>query len=593
MSYFWEYIKIPFDTSITIKGEHYLPQLHNPLNDSIRFVLFVFIPLFGYLIYNLIINQSKFLIFFKNNFLILEKKSNNFQGNENLSKISFIFFIFVFVEFLSLDFKSFISEIDMFHEGLWLTASSNKIYTNEFWKSSYIGRGLFGNFYNYFAWKIFDINTVGISRFIPLIFILLNKLILILIAKSLIEKTNSDKIIKNIFFIILGFLLIDLFDYDITAGSYFRLFLLLVLTLLLLKYFDTFEKTSLSLFVIGLSSSISLFWFIDIGFFVNFIILFLFIFLFLNKLYTNITLLTISIILGWIVFYINLGKIEFIEFTINTYNIIDTIEYIQGLIYPTPFFSKDTRSTKALLIILITGLLIINILIYKKNKNSFNLKLSLIFLFLISCVSFKIALSRSDVVHIKAGILISYIPFYFILIKYLIENYKMINYLKRTIIPKNFFLILIFTSFSIFMFVKNENTNIKNIKNFYSSSKSLINKNDFSFVNNDYKEFIIYYRNLIQDDKCVFIFTNENALPYFLKKPTCSKFYTAYTSSPEILQKRFVEEIRDKMPSYVVYESLIDYYDKPNVTLNIVNNYILDNYSLLEKINKWTIYKIK
>ena len=593
MSYFWEYIKIPFDNSITIKGEHYLPQLHNPLNDSIRFVMFVFIPLFGYLIYNLIINQTKFFIFFKNNFLILEKKGNNFQGNEDLFKISFIFFIFLFVEFLSLDFKNFVSEIDMFHEGLWLTASSNKIYTNEFWKSSYIGRGLFGNFYNYFAWKIFDTNTVGISRYIPLIFTLLNKLVLILIAKSLIEKTNSDKIIKNIFFIILGFLVIDLFDYDITAGSYFRLFLLLVLTLLLLKYFECFEKTSFSIFVIGLLSSISLFWFIDIGFFVNFIILFLFIFLFLNKLYTNITLLTISIILGWIVFYINLGKIEFIEFIFNTYNIIETIEYIQGLIYPTPFFSKDTRSTKALLIILLTGLLIINILINKKNKNFFNLKLSLIFLFLISCVSFKIALSRSDTVHIKAGVLLSYIPFYFILIKYLIENYKIINYLKRTNIPKNFFLILIFTLSSIFMFLKNENTNIKNITNFYSSSKSLINKNDFSFVNNDYKEFIIYYRNLIQDDKCVLIFTNENALPYFLKKPTCSKFYTAYTSSPESLQKRFVKEIRDKIPSYVVYESQTDYYDKPNVTLNIVNNYILDNYTLLEKINKWTIYKIK
>ena len=593
MSYFWEFIKIPFDTSITIKGEHYLPQLHNPLNDSIRFVMFVFVPLFGYLIYNLIINQTNFFIFFKKNFLILEKNSNNFQGNEDLFKISFIFFIFLFVEFLSLDFKSFVSEIDMFHEGLWLTASSNKIYTNEFWKSSYIGRGLFGNFYNYFAWKIFDTNTVGISRYIPLIFTLLNKLILILIAKSLIEKTNSDKIIKNIFFIILGFLVIDLFDYDITAGSYFRLFLLLVLTLLLLKYFDTFKKTSFSLIVIGLLSSISLFWFIDIGFFVNFIILFLYIFLFLNKHYTNITLLTISIILGWFIFYISLGKTEFIEFTINTYNIIETIEYIQGLIYPTPFFSKDTRSTKALLIILLTGLLIINILINKKNKNSFNLKISLIFLFLISCVSFKIALSRSDTVHIKAGILLSYIPFYFILIKYLIENYKIINFLKKTNIPKNFFIILIFTIFSIFMFLKNDNTNIKNITNFYSSSKTLINKNDFSFVNIDYKQFIIYYRNLIHDDKCVLIFTNENALPYFLKKPTCSKFYTAYTSSPESLQKRFVEEIKDKIPRFIVYESEIDYYDKPNITLNIVNNYILDNYTYLEKFNKWTIYKIK
>ena len=88
MSYFWEFIKIPFDTSITIKGEHYLPQLHNPLNDSIRFIMFVFIPLFGYLIYNFIINQTKFFIFFKNNFLILEKNSNNFYTNKDLSKIS-------------------------------------------------------------------------------------------------------------------------------------------------------------------------------------------------------------------------------------------------------------------------------------------------------------------------------------------------------------------------------------------------------------------------------------------------------------------------------------------------------------------------
>ena len=591
VSYFWEKISIPFDQSIIIKGEDYLPQLHNPLNDSIRFVMFIFVPLFGYIIYNLIVNQSKFADFFKS-FLIVEKYNNNTDGNEDLSKISFIFLILIFIEFLSLDLKSFISEIDMFHEGLWLTASSNKIYNNEFWKSSYIGRGLFGNFYNYFVWKIFNINTIGISRYLPLVITLLNKVILIFIAKSLIQKTSSEKDIKNIFLIILGFLVIDLFDYDITAGSYFRLMGLLILALLMLNYFDNFKIISFSLICIGLLSSISFFWFIDIGFFVNFVIIFLFLFLFLNKLYKNITLLIISIFFGWIVFYIILGKAEFDEFVINTTNIIQTIEYIQGLIYPTPFFSKDTRSTKALLIILLTGLLIINILLSKNEESNFNLKISLVFLFIISCVSFKIALSRSDTVHIKAGILLSYIPFYFLLIKYLLEDYNVLNYLKNINISKSLFSILIFIIFTISIFFKNENIKIKNISNFYSSSKIIINENDFSFVNNDYKDFIIYYKKLIENENCVLIFTNENALPYFLKKPTCSKFYTAYTSSPEHLQKRFVEEIRYKKPNYLVYDSLYDYYDKPNVTLNIVNNFILDNYTLFKKINKWTIYKI-
>ena len=36
------------------------------------------------------------------------------------------------------------------------------------------------------------------------------------------------------------------------------------------------------------------------------------------------------------------------------------------------------------------------------------------------------------------------------------------------------------------------------------------------------------------------IFTNENAIPYLLKKPTCSKFYTIYTSSPKNLQKKMI-----------------------------------------------------
>ena len=596
LSLLWDSIKIPFDPLITIKGEDYLPNLHNPSNDSIRFVLFISIPLIIFLFCQLHSEKIKFLEFFKINFLKSHSRKNFIENksfeNSDLTKLSLIFLIAVVLQFLSLDMKKFISEIDMFHEGLWLTASSNAIYKKEFWLSSYIERGLFGNFYNYFLWKIFNINTIGISRYFPLIITLLNKIILIFIAKSLIKKTFLEKEEKNFFFIFFSYLLINLFNYDITAGSYFRLFGLLLLFLFLLNYFDNFKKISFSLIAIGLLSSFSLFWFIDIGFFVNFVILLFIIFLVFNKYYLDLLLIIISIFFGWFTFYIFLGKNEFLQFIINTKNILFTIEYIQGLIYPTPFFSGDTRSTKALLIILITGILLINNLNYKKENISINLSLSLIFLYIISCVSFKIALSRSDTVHIKAGILIMYIPFCFLLIQHLVKNFKILEYLKKTKISLNIFSYSLLTLFIIFLFVGDENIKIKNVNKFISSSKNLIIEDDFSFISKDYKEFIDYYKEITKKDNCVLIFTNENALPFFLKKPTCSKYHAEYISSPENLQKDFIKEIDKNKPSFILYSSTLDSYDKPNAVMNFSNQYILNNYQFYKKINNWIIYKL-
>ena len=573
-----------------------MPNLHNPSNDSIRFILFISIPLIVFLFYQLYSEKIKIWNFLKINFLNSQLGDglvvNKSSDNSDLTKLSLIFLIIVVLEFLSLDMTKFISEIDMFHEGLWLTASSNAIYKKEFWQSSYIERGLFGNFYNYFLWKFFNINTIGISRYFPLIITLLNKIILILIARSLIKKTFLKKEEKNFFLICFAYLIINLFDYDITAGSYFRLLGLLLLSLFLLNYFDNLKQISFSIVAIGFLSSFSLFWFIDIGFFVNFVILLFICLLILKRYYLDLSFLIISIFAGWFIFYIYLGKNEFSQFIINTKNILLTIEYIQGLIYPTPFFSQDTRSTKALLIILITGILLINSLNYKKENNSINLNLSLLFLYIISCVNFKIALSRSDTVHIKAGILLMFIPFYFLLLNQFIKNYKILEYFKKTKISLKIFSYSLLTIFIIFLFIKDENIKVKNMIKFFSSSKNLIIEDDFSFMSKDYKEFIIYYKELIKKDKCVLIFTNENAIPFLLKKPTCSKYHIAYTASPVHLQKDFVKEIDKNKPSFILYDSALDLYDKPKVTMSLSNKYILSNYQFYKKINNWIIYKL-
>ena len=63
---------------------------------------------------------------------------------------------------------------------------------------------------------------------------------------------------------------------------------------------------------------------------------------------------------------------EFIEFINITLSVYANVDYYNGLIYPTPFLSGDARSTRALLLIIIAGILTIVITFNKK----YNIKIS-------------------------------------------------------------------------------------------------------------------------------------------------------------------------------------------------------------------------
>ena len=95
---------------------------------------------------------------------------------------------------------------------------------------------------------------------------------------------------------------------------------------------------------------------------------------------------------------------------------------------------------------------------------------------------------------------------------------------------------------------KYEDKSIKNIIYSFSSINKLLNYEDKIFLNQDYNDFISYYRKLTSSDKCITLFTHEVALTYFIKKPTCSKFYLMYTASPEIIQKQLIKDIASKNP---------------------------------------------
>ncbi len=577
----WEYVKIPYNLEKQIIGESYLINLHNPLNDKLRFIIFLSIPLLTLIIF-FQKTEKKFLKNFKD--IILFDYQNSGSNNKDLNRIFYLFLFFVLIEFLTLNFTKYTFKIDIFHEGLWLAAAQNLKTTEKFWLSSYIGRGFFGNFHPYFIWNFLGVETIGSVRLTNLIIILFNKILLLMIAKKLTTMIDLKDEIKIIFFILLSIS----FLYFVGYGDPIfitRSFLLLLLILLLFQLFLNFKSNKILLISIGLFSSLSMFWYVDIGIYFNVTIIILLLFFLYRLEFNNFLTLTLSSILSWILIYQLIPTNEFNQFLNNTILIFSTLEYIHGLIYPTPFLG-DIRSTRAILFFLITGIFLIFLIKNLNQKNKVFLISSLL-MYLISLLYFNYALSRSDNVHIRIGQSFVYLPFLSIFIYLILKKTENKIYLTKSV---KFLSVILFGLF-IGVEKKYESKSLANIPSSLSSIKKLVYFEDSIYIDKHYVDFIRYYDKLTIKDKCVTIFTNEVALSYFLKKPTCSKFYLMYTATPTKIQKKITQDIAVKRPTFIVYQSSLDLYGKNTQKLKIINKYIKDTYKFHEKFDHWEIYK--
>ena len=126
---------------------------------------------------------------------------------------------------------------------------------------------------------------------------------------------------------------------------FLRSFLLLLFVLLILNYLIS-KKKIINLFFIGCLSSLSMFWYIDIGIYINLFLLLVFFYLLIRREINYFLILFISITFGWLVIYLYLPKNEWSQFLNNVSSIILTVDYIHGLIFPTPFLSQDTNQRK-------------------------------------------------------------------------------------------------------------------------------------------------------------------------------------------------------------------------------------------------------
>lgn len=570
----WDFIEIGYKDPGII-GQYSKNKYHG-LNDILRYLVFLMIPTVTILIFKYFVNKnfiSELSIFFK-------RKTNNkfvFEKNTNLNIFYFSVILILSLSFFSTNLPTFV--IDSYHEGQRTSSAYKNFIDNTLWSESYITVGIFyETLSSSIFWKFFDHISIGLIRFADLIYIFIFKFIFISLIYYLAKLTKLNNSKQIIFFLINSVLIISLIDYDVSnvdAISYREI--PIILLIFFFTIFVSNNKILFSLFCISAMSVVSMLWGVDRGIVCNILILTILFYLILTKKNKEIFYLLFFIIINWTSLYLILGK-EFNYFIHNTILIYKEMNYVHGLIHPTPFTDQanSSRATKTLLLILICIMISINLIFKKKYPNEFA-KL-IIFLTIISVGSYLYALGRSDGPHIKNSFGFPLITFV-IFISYLLLK-KIKNFSGVKLFSLNFVLSIIL--------ILSLNINLSNLFSFKKRLQSYIYLEDHKFLSDKEKELVEFLEPKVKKFNCIQLFSNDAILYYLLRKKSCTKFYFVWSASSIFNQKRFINDL--KKVDLIIYGGQKNLWDYPlNEKLFLVDNYISKNFYILDSFESWNV----
>jgi len=585
----WKQIEIPYDPKNLIQGEFFFKK-HNPINEVIRVLTFVLIPILTFLISYLICFKNKVYKInpYSNDFFL--KKSKTQDNNESIKKISYAFLLFLTLDFLIIDFSLHVTEIDIFHEGTPLVPPLNNLFNDTLWLSTLYDYGLVGNNLGLLISKFTNNYSVGSVRFVNLLLLFFNQILLVFICRKLISGLNFDKYTKNIFFILLTFLVISFIDYNVSAISYFppRACLFLLFLVVVIDFLTGIKSSFWKIFLVGNFSLFSILWWIDIGIYINLLIAVLLIYLITQKEYLKVSYILSGIFSAWFIFSFYFSIDEIREFFYQIKFLTSISGYLLGLEYPQPFSAHSSRETRALLLLVFAGVFTIVLNFNKNISLNFPAKFIISILFVSSIIFFQSSIMRTDAPHIKY----SSGPYMFILyfsilyfLFYNLQKSKINIYFKK--ISSNFILI----SFICFLAIINIKIfNFSNLLNLKTNISGLIYAADEKFLSDKYKIFVKYYSKLSKDDDCIQILSDDIALPYLLKKPSCTQFFIPAHILIDWNEDKFINQIQKSNSQFILYSSPLIWLNNKDNMPNVVS-FIKNNYYLYNNYMGWHIYK--
>ena len=133
---------------------------------------------------------------------------------------------------------------------------------------------------------------------------------------------------------------------------------------------------------------------------------------------------------------------------------------------------------------------------------------------------------------------------------------------------------------------------IRNILYVKNNIKELVQAEDNLFLENNVLALLKRYEELGKTDNCIQILSSDVALPYFLKKPSCTQFFMPVFILNGITENRFIDQLDKSSPNIILFKS-------PNsILLNPLNmpltlKHVEEKYSFYENYNGYIFYKKK
>lgn len=587
ISFFWPHIELPVYKN-NISDSFITSIVKNPLNDTFRYILFLFPPL----IFNIFILRK-----FNKDFLPIsaffyfnkDKDEDTFLKFNEVFLLYFLFIAFISLEFFQLDFPNN-KYLDTLHDGDYLAAIKNHLAYGGFWTSSFTVHGGENIIIPIIAEFLFGTSITNIKYSIY-IFIFLIKFFSIILSFQIIQLSKLRNNYKIAFFILLTFFILSLSKYNENAYLNIRdLFVLIFFIFLINLYLK--GPNFFNTFIITFAAVFGFAFHYDTGTYLNFIIIIIFFNFLLAKKIKLLLILIFVYFINWILL-INIFGFNEISIMFEQYfQIAKNIDIIHGIDFPQPFFSigdgeNGTRATKILLFLLLIGLITIKVTLTKNDYFSKNEKIFLIILYIYSIISFKNALGRSDGPHIMVSsdwisILLFFYFFHYFFYKFL-NKIKFDNNLSKKILHVGLLIVIFF------------NFDLNRLKNYKAGFEKNLANEDKTFLSQDREIIVKKISSFIHNEKCIQNFTKDLSLPYLLDRPNCTSFIAPWLASGKKFENKFISELKNKKVKYVIFQSPAFIVDeiKTSDRLVLVNDYISKNYTEFFNQKEYIIYKLE
>ncbi|MEC4685956.1 MAG: hypothetical protein VST71_09535 [Nitrospirota bacterium] len=562
--FFWDKITLPYSNPWGVTGVLTVAE-YNPTNDSVRFAVFLFMPLLVLFLMYLLNIGGLNRICFRENSDFSEHDSLDVLPLPSMNKKIFAVILLFFAVISAVNIPNYRStgKFDAMHEGETLGPALSYMAGEVPYKDFLFLHGVFENpVRSVVAFKLFG-KSIGSVRALESI---LKAFLFVLLAIFLMQIFRGNYLYYLFVFLTLTLFYKHLFglprrliffkSMDITTFSF-------LLTIPVLYRFSDLKQINPKKFLISV-------------FFFSFIPLASFGYAADRGIYLFVTYLIVSPILYFVFFHKSplrrhylaasfLGLLaavlllnvlfrgafyDFFEFTFLT--LTKYRELQGGLIYP---IEQIAYLAVCVLIAANTFWVAYKFLqeLYLNDGKvrpafrEFIRKYFIEFcLLLMSIFFYKSALGRSDWMHVAYSSPLTYILSLYILIKHYLHGFlqrERFNAFRKVLVYAITFIVVVSSVGGIYRIYKKD----------LITKRFPVKVEDSEFILDKYKATITFLKNNLKDDEKFFTFTNEASWYYFIDQPAPTRFPTLLYAMPYFYQEEVVEDLKKANIRYVLY----------------------------------------